>query len=213
MTNLERAEEEMQGREYCGNASHLPKARTTLPCFKAKIQGRLGLVLLDTGATTNFVNRDFLEERPGNKRKDDSTTICLADGTARARCQAHQSLTIELGPSTTTVRAIEMKLLHFDAILGIPWLLKVQPRFDWDEQAIVVDGEKVWPIHQVPRENLPDDLTQAKREDTWSEEEASESEDEDVTPIEAIMPEQLDTNFDPMERLKRCVQQRMGQEK
>ena len=130
MTNLERAEEGMQGQEYCGNASHLPKARTTLPCFKAKIQGRLGLVLLDTGATTNFVNRAFLEKQPGDERKDNSTTICLADGTARERCQAHQSLTIELGPSVTTVRAVEMKLLHFDAILGIPWLLKARPTFD-----------------------------------------------------------------------------------
>ena len=166
MTNLERAEEEVQDQDYCGNASHLPKARTTLPCFKAKIQGRLGLALLDTGATTNFVNRDFLEKRPGDERKGDSTTICLADGTARARCQAHQNLTIELGPSTTTVRAIEMKLLHFDAILGIPWLLKARPIFDWDEQAIVLNDEMVWPIHQVPQEKLPDDLAQVKSKGT-----------------------------------------------
>ena len=40
VTNLECAEEEVQGQEYCGNASHLPKARTTLPCFKAKKIGR-----------------------------------------------------------------------------------------------------------------------------------------------------------------------------
>ena len=67
VTNLERAKEEVQGQEYCGNASHLPKARTKLPCFKVKTQGRLGLVLLDTGATTNFVDRDFLEEQSGDE--------------------------------------------------------------------------------------------------------------------------------------------------
>ena len=178
-----------------------------LPCFKAKIQGRLGLTLLDTEATTNFVDRAFLEKQPGDERKEDSTTICLADGTARERCQTHQSLTIELGPSITTVRAIEMKLLHFDAILGIPWLLKARPTFDLDEQAILLNDEMVWPIHQVPREKLPENLTQDE-----SEEGSSESEGEDVTPLKATTPEQLELKFDTTARLKQCIQQRMGRE-
>lgn len=133
MTNLERAEEEIQDRDYCGNATHLPKAKTMLPCFKVKIQGRPRLALLDTGATTNFVNRAFLKEHSGAVEGESSTAICLADGTTRGQCPIHKSLTIELGSSLTIMEATEMKLQHFDAILGTPWLLKARPIFDWDE--------------------------------------------------------------------------------
>ena len=86
MTNLELVEEKAQGQGYCGNACHIPKVTTTLPCFKAKIQGKPGLALIDTGATTNFVNRAFLEESQGTEEMEGSTTICLADGTTRGRC-------------------------------------------------------------------------------------------------------------------------------
>ena len=211
VTNLEFAEEEVQGREYCGNTSHLPKARTTLPCFKAKIQGRLGLALLDTGATTNFVNRAFLEKHPGAEGKGDSTTICLADGTAREQCRTHHSLTIELGTSITTVRAVEMKLLHFDAILGIPWLHKARPVFDWDKKAIIINDEMVWPIHHVPRAKLTQDLTKDKGEKTRNEKESSEDEDEDTVPLRSTTPDQLEPKFDPTERLEPCFHQQLGQ--
>ena len=207
MTNLEIAKEEAQSREYCGNASHLPKARTTLPCFKAKIQGRLGLALLDTGATTNFVDRAFLENQSGNGRKADSTTICLADRTAQEQCSAHHSLIVELGSSATTVKAVKMKLLHFDAILGIPWLCKARPMFEWDEDAIAINGEMIWPLHRVPQEKLPDGLAQIGDTETREEEDANESEDEDVTPLGTITPEQREEDHDHTVRLKHCLQQ------
>ena len=155
----------------------------------------------------NFVSRAFFEEQPGAEEVDDSTTICLADGTTRGRCPIHKDLTVELGPSVTTVEATEMKLRHFDAILGIPWLLKARPRFDWDEHAIVVDDEMVWPIHQVPREKLPDNLAQAESEGALSEEEDNETENEDVIPLKDTTPEQLDVEFIPTERLEQCTQQ------
>ena len=92
-----------------------------------------------------------------------------------------------------------MKLRHFDAILGIPWLLKARPRFDWDEHAIVVDDEMVWPIHQVPREELPDDLAQAESEGALSKEGDNKTEDEDVTPLGTTTPKRQEAKFDPTE--------------
>ena len=206
MTNLELAEEEAQDREYCGNVSHLPKARTTLPCFKVKIQGRPGLALLDTGATTNFVDQTFLKRHPRAVKKESSTTICLADGTAREQCSTHHHLTIELGSSVTTVKAVEMKLLHFDAILGIPWLLKIRPVFNWDEQAIILTDEVIRPFHQVPRKELPEDFAQVESKGTLSEEKSGRKENKDVTPLEAATPKQLEAGFNPTARLEQCFQ-------
>ena len=75
-----------------------------------------------------------------------------------------------------------------------------------------MDDKMVWPVQHVPREKLPDDLAQAKREEALSKKEDNETENEDVTPLGDITPEQLEVEFDPTGRLERCIQQRMGQQ-
>ena len=157
MTNLERTEAEARDEDYFGNISNLPKIPTTLPCYKGRVQGKPALVLIDTGATVNLVNRTFLDDPQVARRPDDATTIYLADGTTRGECPVHQELKVELGPSVTKIQATAMNLQHFDAILGIPWLMKARPRFDWDRHALIMDAETVWPIHCVTQRELPDD--------------------------------------------------------
>ena len=99
-----------------------------------------------------------------------------------------------------------MKLLHFDAILGIPWLRKARPMFEWDEDAITLNGEMIWPLHQVPQEKLRDGLAQTGDTEMREEEDANESEDEDVTPLGAITPKQQEEDHDHTVRLKHCLQ-------
>lgn len=62
-------------------------------------------------------------------------------------------LEVELGPYTTTVQATELRLFHFDAIMGMPWLTKARPEFDWEHQALIMNGKTVWPVHcMTPKE-------------------------------------------------------------
>ena len=78
----------------------------------------------------NLINCALLEDQWDAKGPEDTTTIYLADGTTRRECSVHKELEVVLGPSATTVQTTEVDLCHFDAILGIPWLLKAQPKFN-----------------------------------------------------------------------------------
>ena len=149
VTNLELAETEARGEDYCGNINSLPKITTILPCYEGLVQEKPALVLIDTGATVNLVNHTFLDDHQGARKPDDATTIYLADGTTRGECPMHQELKVEMGPSVTRIQATVMNLRHFDAILSLPWLMEVRPRFNWERQALVMNGETVWPIHHV----------------------------------------------------------------
>ena len=130
MTNLEFVEAEMQDESYYGNICDLPRVTATLPCYKGRVQGKPALVLIDMGATVNLVNCAFIKDQWDAKGLEDTTTIYLADGMTRRECPIHKELEVEFSPLATTVQATEMDLRHFDAILGIPWLLKAQPKFD-----------------------------------------------------------------------------------
>lgn len=70
----------------------------------------------------------------------------------------------------------------------------------------------VWPIHQVPRRELPEDFAQVGSEGTPSKEEDSESKNKDITPWETATPGQRETKFNPTARLEQCFRQRMGRE-
>lgn len=109
-----------------------------------------------------------------------------------------------LGPSVTTVQATEMNLCHFDAILGIPWLTKARPKFDWDHHAIIVGGKTVLPIHHVVRGELLDDYTGASGDEDQSGEWDKEEEED-------IRENQQRPGFNPVKELEEYVQQHLHQ--
>ena len=75
ITILEIAEAEAQGEDYCGNINSQLKVTSTLPCYEGLVQGKPALIMIDTGATVNLVNRAFLDDYPEIRKQEDATTI------------------------------------------------------------------------------------------------------------------------------------------
>ncbi|CAG8820392.1 20284_t:CDS:2 [Gigaspora margarita] len=95
------------------------------------VQGQNALILIDSGASKDFMSSNFVKQTNLFKDKNQSSPIELADST---RCQTQGSIkknNIEVLP-----------LQKYDIILEKPWLYDLNPRIDWRNNQIVVKKDK-----------------------------------------------------------------------
>jgi gag-polyprotein putative aspartyl protease len=104
---------------------------------EGEIAGRSAVFLVDSGATTEFIDEEFVQ-RAGLTLKESDSKIRLADGSIRGSggvARAEYTLRWEgRDKSGGTARdgGFEVtKLSGYDAILGLSWLKEVKPRFVW----------------------------------------------------------------------------------
>lgn len=111
------------------------------PCRSAaliKLQGFIGskpaVILIDSGATGNFVSASFVQERklavsatgPGEEY-----TVALADGRPQPAGQVARAAAVRIGTYSDRQDLLVTNLRGMDAILGMPWLEQYEPAFDW----------------------------------------------------------------------------------
>ena len=91
------------------------------------------VVLIDCGATGNFVSSSFLAahnlSRPVNGAVKD--TIVFANGSAQPSAGVLPSVPVRLASYTETFDLTVTDLVGYDAILGMSWLYDVNPHVDW----------------------------------------------------------------------------------
>lgn len=124
VTNLKVVDPDERDLNYCGHASNTPRPMKKLPSYHGRVEGKTTHILVDSGATENFIARGFLGNNTTKDAAEQATKIGMADGTVRDAGPVHTKLKVELGPYVTTVKVTELELFHFDAILGIPWLME-----------------------------------------------------------------------------------------
>ena len=105
--------------------------------FNGTISGHSITILLDSGATTNFISQSFLDKHPSLSHKFQTSfsleTITLADGTTLPCGKPIGPLRLQVNTYKDRLHFIPTQLHHYDVILGTPWLTTYNPCnwLDW----------------------------------------------------------------------------------
>ena len=120
--------------DYSNNNLELTNAernRERLLHVNRTINENAAWILLDSGASRNFLDEQFVKRCNLPTRKSDTVTIELADGRKQETSQHVDIKNLHLGHyHTTGLSAQVIKLQRYDAILGKPWLYHANPTID-----------------------------------------------------------------------------------
>ena len=113
-----------------------PDLSSTCIEFEGIIQGRAVRVLLDSGASANFVSDALVRELPlPTNELSDHVTVRVADG--RSSVTTHSAVAdLTVGTLQCRVTCIPTELPHYDIVLGKPWLTEFNPDVNWKLNAV-----------------------------------------------------------------------------
>jgi hypothetical protein len=100
------------------------------------LHGKIGrcdtVAMIDSGATANFVSREFvIKNKIPTRHAEGGPSVQLADGTSYQCSEAIENCALKIGPFQDRVHAYVFPLTRFDLILGTPWLSKHDPEISW----------------------------------------------------------------------------------
>ena len=103
--------------------------------IKALANGNPATILVDSGASRDFISRSFVRRHRLDLARGPSLKVRLADGSISTTCDVVPDCALTLGieskfEDTTDLVVIELDK-RFDIILGMPWLKRHNPRIDW----------------------------------------------------------------------------------
>ena len=113
--------------------------------IRGTLNGRSVVLLIDCGASSNFVSTEFVKNN--NLRISTTSivhTVTLADGSKKASDGILEHACINIGTYTDHFDFIVLPLPKYDAILGLSWLQSLNPTIDWIKQSISLthDGHR-----------------------------------------------------------------------
>lgn len=115
-------------------------------------------VLLDSGATGNFVSTQFVAAIGLSVQPDPEwEEVTLADGST-LKTEGRVQFTMRCGGYKSQILARVFPNLHKEMILGIPWLEQANPHIDWKQRRVIVNHhgcDVVLPLNQK-RDNTED---------------------------------------------------------
>ncbi|MGI0135350.1 MAG: reverse transcriptase domain-containing protein [Candidatus Micrarchaeaceae archaeon] len=100
--------------------------------FQARVNGRDAMVLLDSGSSSNFISTEYAKRHKlRSKRLENEQVVTLADGTEYRVNRAVSNALVCWNGWQGRVSLLLLPLSGNDAILGMAWLTKYNPRIDW----------------------------------------------------------------------------------
>jgi hypothetical protein len=97
-----------------------------------KINGHPAWILLDSGASRNFLDEQFVHRCKIPTQVSPPVSIELADGRKQETNQTARIQDLTMDPyHTTGINTQVIKIQRYDAILGKPWLYHANPSIDW----------------------------------------------------------------------------------
>jgi hypothetical protein len=111
--------------------AYLEDNRERLLRFNGKVNGHSALILLDSGASRNFINEKFVQRTKQPTKETKSFSVSLADGTEKEINRAVDINLLQLGNYRTKgIDAQVLNLQRYDMILRKPWLFHANPTID-----------------------------------------------------------------------------------
>jgi transposase InsO family protein len=95
-------------------------------------------VLIDSGASCCFISEQLVRRNRRVRRRlvEESVPIDLATGMRTKAQHVAAGITVQAGSYKDKLNMVEVELKGCDAILGMSWLEKYNPRIDWSERIV-----------------------------------------------------------------------------
>jgi hypothetical protein len=117
--------------------THIEENKEQLLRFNGKINGYPAWILLDSGASRNFVDEKFVQKHKFGKKTTTPFTVELADGSKKEVKNEISIKKLELETyHTSGISAQVLGLQRYDAILGKPWLYHANPNINWRDNTL-----------------------------------------------------------------------------
>ena len=108
-----------------------------------KVQKTPANIMVDSGASRNFISENFLTNLNVKINKTDSTYVRMADGRIREGDGIVKNLYYHIGAYTARSDFVSTKLhSEYQLILGKPWLTRAKPQIDWERNIIKINLRK-----------------------------------------------------------------------
>ncbi|GAB4814481.1 hypothetical protein N2152v2_001527 [Parachlorella kessleri] len=95
-------------------------------------------LLIDSGATYNFISADFIAKNRQRTKRVDGPTVQLADGTTYTCATILPAAEVKIGPYRGKAHFYVLPLSSNDAILGASWLAETNPAIDWATRTVTI---------------------------------------------------------------------------
>ncbi len=113
----------------------VPKPRGVLIKLAGFVGPHPAVVLVDCGATGNFVSSAFAAKH-GLALAGHPDTVCFADGYSTASGGLLPQASVRVGSYAEPIDLVATQLGGFDVILGMTWLEEYTPSVDWREKSL-----------------------------------------------------------------------------
>jgi len=128
------------GRISVSACKQLPSVTITtrrLITLHGNVAGHRALVLVDSGATGNFVSSSFVtQHRLVTVPLSKEDTVVFADGSKQTASALVSSVPISIATYADRLDLASIPLSGYDIILGMTWLEQYNPNVDWRQKMI-----------------------------------------------------------------------------
>jgi hypothetical protein len=122
----------------------------------ATLDGHPGNVLVDSGATTNFIDESFVQRHQiATETIAQVQRITLGDGSQRSTSVKTRPLVVRIDTYTHRLSFVVVPLAGCDVVLGMPWLSSLNPIVDWRAGLIVLDKHRLVSASSRYRDSSP----------------------------------------------------------
>jgi hypothetical protein len=119
------------------NSAVTSKSSKRLITFMGMVDDHPAYVLIDSGATTNYLSESFVKQHGiYTEPTADTTHAVIADGTALSVTQAAPNLAVRIQEYSDTITANVMALDRYDLILSMAWLDAYCPAVDYRAKTV-----------------------------------------------------------------------------
>ena len=131
------------------------QARETLIRYQGTIAGKPAQILIDSGASQNFIDQDFVKKyRLKTFKTSSQTTVNMANGEPLTCGGKTKDLELKIQDYKVKASFNILALGKYDAILGKPWLFDTNPTIDWRKnQVIIEDWDNKWVLQGKQKED------------------------------------------------------------
>ena len=100
--------------------------------FNGKVYGTKCRILMDSGATGNFISRNLVKKLGlKTRKKHENLTVKYADGNSEECSDYLQSIPFKIQNYNDREHFDVISLKNYDMIVGLPWLSRVNPKINW----------------------------------------------------------------------------------
>jgi hypothetical protein len=111
--------------------------------IKGTINGHRAVVLVDCGASGDFISERFVQQHnlkltptAGTDRGRVKQSVTLADGTVKQLAGMLSKASLVIGTYSDGINLSVMPLQGYDCILGMTWLTQHKPHIQWTERIV-----------------------------------------------------------------------------